>query len=161
MKCRVVIPVNGVKRNSNGQIALKKRFKANSIVDGRYVRHGLLPENSVTLFMTKEGFLIPPHCLMEVKNVKYAEFDEAEEVKKDAYYDKEKIEEIKDKGILNIKDIVKDSKMTSKYVIQGAVGGGLIMLIFAMYKGYNKYLLSALGIVGGGFVGNLYKKHIV
>ena len=54
MICRVVIPVNGVKRNRDGSVALKKRFKVNSKVNGNYVKHGLLPENSVILFMTKE-----------------------------------------------------------------------------------------------------------
>ena len=50
MKCKVVIPVNGVKRNRDGSIALKKRFKANAEVDGKFIRHGLLPENQVVLF---------------------------------------------------------------------------------------------------------------
>lgn len=161
MICRVVIPVNGVKRNRDGSVALKKRFKVNSKVNGNYVKHGLLPENSVILFMTKEGYLIPPHCLMEEQNINTeSNFDDVKEVKESEYLNNDKINEIKNKGILDVKSVVKNSKLTSKYTIQGAIGGGLVMLIFAMYKGKSKLLFSTLGLVGGGFLGNLYKKHI-
>mgnify|MGYP001024460413 CR=1 FL=1 len=162
MKCKVVIPVNGVKRNRDGSIALKKRFKANAEVDGKFIRHGLLPENQVVLFVTRDGYLIPPHCLMEIKNMKesYDDIQEAKEVKEESYLDKEKVKKIKDSGVLDIKSMISNSEIASKHMIQGAIGGGLIMLVFAMYKGKSKLLFAAIGAIGGGVLGKLYNKHI-
>ena len=64
MKARVVIPVNAVKRTGNGTGVLKRNLKANSIIEGKFVKHGALPENSVVLFMTRDGFLVPTHCII-------------------------------------------------------------------------------------------------
>ena len=66
MKASVVIPVNAVKRTANGTGVLKKLIKPNSIVSGRYVKHGALPENMVVLFETLDGYLIPTNCIMQI-----------------------------------------------------------------------------------------------
>tara|TARA_Y100001972_G_C7600759_1_gene301054 strand:+ start:238 stop:738 length:501 start_codon:yes stop_codon:yes gene_type:complete len=165
MKARVVIPVNALKKTANG--VLKKLLKPNSIVTGGLVEEGMLPENRVVLFKTNDGYLIPTHCIMQIhernKKGTYESFDdiqEAEEVEEDEYVDKEKINELKENGVLNIETLINGTKKETKYITNGAIAGGLAMLIFAMYKGKSKLLFSFVGILGGGYLGKMYSKHI-
>ena len=164
MKARVVIPVNAVKRTGNGTGVLKRNLKANSIIEGKYVKHGALPENSVVLFMTRDGFLVPTHCIMQIREKQsdgsYRGFDEVEEVEETDYIDKEKLKEIKDKGILDINGIINGTKTETKYITNGAIAGGVVMLILAMYKGKSKLLFSVIGIGAGGYLGKLYNNHL-
>ena len=147
MKARVVIPVNAVKRTANGTGVLKKLLKPNSIVKGRYVKHGVLPENMVVLFETIDGYMIPTNCIMQINErnsrgtyESMDEVQEAEQVEENDYLDKDKINEIKEKGILDVKSLISGTKEETKYITNGAIAGGLIMLIIAMYKGKSKFL---------------------
>ena len=164
MYARLVQPVRAYKKTRYGKSKIFRDYKPNQKVKGKLSHLGLLPENQILILETAEGFMIPPHFLIEIRpqeqKPKYETFDESEVVSDKDLVNKETLTKIKDSKILDVNNIISNTKIKSKYLIQGAIYGGLVMLVFAMYKGKNKLLFSSIGAVGGGVLGNLYKKHI-
>ena len=159
VECELINDCLAQKREGNSVI--KKGFRMGSRVKGTVTNIALTPDSKVLALKTKDGYVIPEpflNILGEVrgntKSQKNASFD-------DQYDYAEVIEEDKNEksvaGVfqsLKSADIISKNSIKSKRVVNFALVGAAIGLAYAMMKDGNKLMLSTLGAVGGGIVGN-------
>jgi len=159
VECELINDCLAPKRVGNS--VKKKGFRIGSRVRGTVTNIALTPDSQVLALKTKDGYLIPEPFL----NI-LGEVDENRQKKRtnsadDEYDYAEVIEEDKnEKSVSNVfqslksADIISTNSIKSKRVVNFALGGAAVGLVYAMMKGGNKILLSTVGAVGGGIIGN-------
>jgi|TARA_R110000822_G_scaffold46670_3_gene124210 hypothetical protein len=150
-----------------GNTAKKKAFRRGQRVRGTVSNIALTPDSQVLALKTNDGYLIPEPFLNII-----GEVDGEDSRKKDPYEGAEYAEVIEDEEIdknpslSSITDSIKASNIISlnstrsKRAVNFAFGGAAIGLVYAMMKGQNKILASAVGAIGGGIIGNYVSKKI-
>lgn len=148
-----------------GNTAKKKAFRRGQRVQGTVTNIALTPDSQVLALKTKQGYVIPEPFLNIIGEVgssapqesdPYSEVEYAEVIE----------EEDKDPSMTSITDsikasnLVKTNSIKSKRVVNFAFGGAAIGLVYAMMKGQNKLLSSAIGAIGGGIIGNYVSRKI-
>ena len=160
VECELINDCLAQKRVGNS--VTKKPFRIGSRVKGTVTDVALTPDSQVLALKTKDGYIIPEPFLNIIGEVKsggkrkakknynaegdydYAEVIEDEDVKSDAGIFKS----------LKASDIISNNAVRSKRVVNFALAGAAVGLVYAMMKGGNKLVLSTMGAVGGGIVGN-------
>lgn len=148
-----------------GNTAKKKAFRRGQRVQGTVTNIALTPDSQVLALKTKQGYVIPEPFLNIIGEVgssapqesdPYSEVEYAEVIEEDD----------KDPSMTSITDsikasnLVKTNSIKSKRVVNFAFGGAAIGLVYAMMKGQNKLLSSAIGAIGGGIIGNYVSRKI-
>jgi len=147
-----------------GKVAQKKAFRRGQRVRGIVSNIALTPDSQVLALKTKEGYLIPEPFLnvlgavnsggkKQARTSSSAEgFEYAEVIEEE--------NEPKEKSIANVfnglktSDLIKRNSTKSKQVVNFGLGGAVIGVIYAMYKGGNKLIYGAIGAAAGGIIGN-------
>ena len=144
-----------------GNTAKKKAFRRGQRVRGTVSNIALTPDSQVLALKTKDGYLIPEpflNILGEVEGGAPKQNDTYEGVEYAEIMEDE--EDAKNPSLSNITDSIKASNIIStnsiksKRVVNFAFGGAAVGLVYAMMKGQNKLLASAVGAIGGGIIGN-------
>ena len=148
-----------------GNTAKKKAFRRGQRVQGTVTNIALTPDSQVLALKTKQGYVIHEPFLNIIGEVgssapqesdPYSEVEYAEVIEEDD----------KDPSMTSITDsikasnLVKTNSIKSKRVVNFAFGGAAIGLVYAMMKGQNKLLSSAIGAIGGGIIGNYVSRKI-
>jgi hypothetical protein len=151
INCQVTTAFNAPKRN--GGSVIYKKFKIGDRVKGNLLNDG----NSIKMFQTVEGFLIPKSHLNPLRDTpKNSNFNEEVEYA-------EIIEDKKNKTYLtpsmkaNMTNVLQNK---SKTAINGAVVGLVLGLAYAMAKGKSKMIFSVVGSISGFIVGNMYNNYV-
>jgi hypothetical protein len=155
--CQVIQGFHSPKKN--GKNVIYRDYNIGDKIKGSLVESS----SNIDMFKTNDCFLIPKSHLRPLsggkprqsnftqpqENVEYAEVVE----------DKPKVLTLKNATALksNMTDILKTK---SKTAVNVALVGLVVGLGFAMMKGKSKILFSAIGSVGGFFLGNLYNNYI-
>jgi uncharacterized protein YcfJ len=167
VECILINDCLAPKRVGNG--VSKKAFRAGARVVGTVTNIALTPDSQVLALRTKDGYEIPEpflNILGEVKQKKnrqksYSNVD-ADEVQ----YAEVVEERSEDKSVssvfqsLKAADIISTNSLKSKRVVNFALGGAAIGLVYAMMKDKNKLVMSTVGAVGGGIIGNYIGRKI-
>jgi|TARA_R110000751_G_scaffold90890_5_gene178242 hypothetical protein len=140
----------------NGKKLKFKSFKEGDEIKAFPFNQSDVPGNHVPVFKTKDGFIIPESYL-NIIGEESPPIQEAKVVKDSDYISKDTIENVKNN--LQAKNIIESTKTKSKHTVNGALIGGVIGLAYALMKGNNKLISSAIGILAGGFAGNIYSNY--
>lgn len=164
VECELIDDCLAPKRVGNS--VKKKPFRTGSRVRGTVTNVALTPDSQVLALKTKDGYIIPEPFLNIIGEVE----NRQKKGTKNPYYEEieyaEVVEDKKDKSVANVldslkaADIVSTNSIKSKRVVNFALGGAAVGLVYAMMKGGNKLLLSTVGAVGGGIVGNYVGRKI-
>lgn len=147
-----------------GKSVKKKGFRAGQRVRGTVTNVALTPDSQVLALKTTKGYIIPEPFLNVIGEVS------AERQKdKDPYFEEIQEAEVIEDGAkpptnvldsLKAADIVSSNAIKSKRVVNYALGGAAIGLVYAMLKDGNKVMFSAIGAIGGGIIGNYVGRKI-
>lgn len=143
-------------KDNKGQLVYKL-FKNNSSVTVQEFNQASIGNiNFLPVYKTKDGFIIPKSNIMiigveEQPKNDLSSIPEAQIVGNSEFQPKDLKEKIGNIGSVN--SIIKTEAIRSKYMVNGALIGGIVGLAYAMYKGESKFMFAALGVVGGGFIG--------
>jgi len=156
-----------------GKSVSKKPFRTGQRVRGTVENIALTPDSQVMALKTRDGFIIPEPFLNVIGAVDSGEkrgnsaSSNSNEVQYAEVVEEEKGEKsngaksfMKAYESMKASDIIKRGAITSKHAVNFAVGGALVGVVYAMLKGKNKMIFSAIGAIGGGFIGNYYGKKI-
>lgn len=152
-----------------GNSVKKKPFRTDSRVVGVVTNVALTPDSQVLALKTQDGYIIPEPFLNVIGEVKGG--SRQQKANKETQYedieDAEIIEDEKEeKSIVNVfeslkaSNIVTNNSLKSKRVVNFALGGAAIGLVYAMLKRKNKLIVSTLGAITGGIVGNYVSSKI-
>lgn len=166
VECELINDCLAPKRVGNS--VTKKAFRTGSRVRGTVTNIALTPDSQVLALKTKDGYVIPEPFLNILGEVNE---NRQQKETKDPYY-----EEVQDAEIISDKsseksvasvyeslksaDIISANSIKSKRVVNFALGGAAVGLVYAMMKGGNKVLLSAVGAAAGGIIGNYVGRKI-
>jgi|GEM_PF-5288407 len=139
-----------------GNIEYKSFPKGTKVEVAKYNRAST-PLNYVPIYKTRDGFGIPEahlHILGAIKS----DIPKANVVKDSDMVSSETMNKAKKKASAHRKEsMVAGQKTRSKAMVNGALIGGGIALIYAMYKGKeNKAMIAAFGVIAGGIGGKFY-----
>ena len=164
VECELINDCLAPKRVGNS--VKKKPFRMGSRVRGTVTNIALTPDSQVLALKTKEGYIIPEpflNILGEVNsksgqnnNTQSNEIEYAEVVE-DKSEDKSVSSVIKS---MKAADIISTTSIKSKRVVNFALFGAAIGLVYAMMKNGNKLLSISVGAAGGGVIGNYISKKI-
>ena len=154
-----------------GKMVSKKAFRAGNRVRGVVTNIALTPDAQVLALKTKDGYIIPEPFLNVIGEVEsnggrtgaYDNIEYAEVIEEQDYDNKDSgvVKAAKNAyGSIKASEIIGKTAFRSKYVINFALVGGTITLVYAMLKSKNKLVFATIGVVGGGIVGNYYGKKI-
>lgn len=168
VECELINDCLALKRQGNS--AIRKPFRVGQRVIGTVSNIALTPDSQVLALKTKDGYIIPEPFLNIIREVKSkpTKTNKGSNNEYNSYVDEAEVleENNYDKSISNVYQSLKSSKIISsnsvksKRIVNFAIGGAAICLIYAMLKGKNKLVLSAIGGVAGGFIGNYVGKKI-
>lgn len=156
LECELIEGCLAIKKNGNS--VKKKAYNVGDIVQGTITNIALTPDSHVAALKTKEGYIIPEPFLNVIREIPL-ESNKKSNSKKESveYADFEEIEvEKKDNIFQDIKsvDLFSGNSDRSKLVVNFAIGGLVVGLVFAMLKKKNKLIYSTVGAFGGGIIGN-------
>jgi hypothetical protein len=155
-----------------GKSVKKKGFRVGQRVRGTVTNVALTPDSQVLALKTKDGYIIPEpflNILGEVKpnqkssNESKTQYDVGVE---EANYEEVDEPKSENKSVANIfnslkaSDIVNSNAIKSKRVVNFALGGAAVGLVYAMMKGKSKLMIATIGAIGGGVIGNYVGKKI-
>jgi len=159
LKCRLTQDFKSSKKIMNGKKLQFKKFVKGEVVTGSTVNHSSTPANYVAVFKTTQGYIIPKSYLHPIGEARPSSNDvqEAVVVEDNDYVSQNSINKVKT-ATANFSGtkLIESAKLRSKYAVNGAIGGLLVGVVYAMVKGGNKFIYGAMGTVLGGFVGNAY-----
>ena len=157
VECELINDCLAPKRVGNS--VKKKGFRMGSRVRGTVTNIALTPDSQVLALKTKDGYLIPEPFLNILGEVDANQGRQKKSDSADIEY-AEVIEETDEKSVANVfqslkaSDIISTNSIKSKRVVNFALGGAAVGLVYAMMKGGNKLVFSTVGAVGGGIIGN-------
>lgn len=153
-----------------GNTKTSKPFRRGQRVRGVVENIAITPDHQLLALKTQDGYLIPEpflNVLGEVKNknkqdskysdIEYAEIVEDEDLSNESKGVKEIINAY---GKIKPSNIILKNAVRSKHTVNFALAGGLIGLVYAMFKGKSKMIFATIGVVGGGVIGNYYGNKI-
>ena len=149
-----------------GNTAKKKAFRRGQRVQGTVTNIALTPDSQVLALKTKQGYVIPEPFLNIIGEVGSGAPKEADPYSEVEYAEIIEDEEDKSPSVTSISEsikasnLVKTNSIKSKRVVNFAFGGAAVGLVYAMMKGQNKLLSSAIGAIGGGLIGNYVSRKI-
>lgn len=146
--CQVAMPCMGVKKpKMGGQKIQYKRYNVGEKVSGIEYNASDIPNQYVPAIMTKDRFVITQNNLMLI-----GEEQEAEVIKDEPVSDK-LINRFKMFYNANGQGTLKAQQVKSKFMINGALIGGVTCFGYAVMKGTNKKTAIVLGLVVGALIG--------
>ncbi len=152
--CQVAINCAGIKRPQYSDQKVKyKNYRAGETIKGVEINDSDIPTNYIPAIRTKDGFVINRSNLMILGEEQDAQIIND----KDAPVS-ERLKQ-RYKSFLNAdgaKGIVSDQMKKSKYLLNGAIAGGVLLTIYAVMKGKNKTGYFIAGAIIGGFIGKAY-----
>lgn len=160
--CQVVQEINAPKRNANGAMTYKM-FRIGQKVDTKPLSRTM---SNVQMMVTQDGFVIPSSHLRilnrATQNNSRSNFDASAQNKSEneveyatVVEDKPKVYSLPMNNVVN-SDFVSKLKTKSKASVNGAVIGLVAGFVYAVAKGKNKLIFTAIGSVGGFFLGSAY-----
>lgn len=166
VECELINDCLAPKRVGNS--VKKKPFRVGQRVRGTVTNVALTPDSQVLALKTKDGYIIPEpflNILGEVENEQKNNRNSRKSGVEDAVYE-EVSEKSENKSVSDVYDSLKASKLISsnsiksKRVVNFALGGAAIGLVYAMMKGKSKLMLTTIGAIGGGIIGNYVGRKI-
>ena len=162
VKCRLIDDFNAPKRVNSG--VMHKTFRRNQIVYGVPVNFSMTPDNLMMALQTKEGFMIPEQFLNILSappnqekrdRISSQKYDSSEIIEKKPLQIKKWFSKANGDS-LSPKELVSDTMRNSKTRVNFALAGGLVALVYAMIKGKNKLIMTAIGGFVGAGAGTIY-----
>lgn len=166
VECELINNCLAQKRVGNG--VKKKPFYTGNRVRGVVTNVALTPDSQVLALKTKDGYIIPEPFLNVLGEVNsgnggqqqatnpYIEDVDAEII--EAKSEDKSVKEVYES--LKASNIISTNAIKSKRVVNFALIGAGIGLVYALVKGKNKWVFSGVGAVGGGIIGNYVGKKI-
>tara|TARA_R110000787_G_scaffold44415_8_gene109028 strand:- start:22 stop:546 length:525 start_codon:yes stop_codon:yes gene_type:complete len=166
VECELINDCLAPKRVGNS--VKKKGFRTGQRVRGTVSNIALTPDTQVLALKTKDGYLIPEPFLNILGEIK----GNPSQKRSEPYYGAvEEVFDLEEKSenksvsdvfqSLKASKIISSNSVKSKRLVNFALGGAVIGLVYAMLKGKNKLLLTAIGGVGGGVIGNYIGRKII
>lgn len=155
--CQVIQNCYGEKRpiKAGGKPHLKK-FEAGTKILGKAFNASHIPTQYTPAVITKDRFIITQNNLMLL-----GEEQEAQVIQDKEIASKELKNKFKSFYNANgVDGIMTDQKKRSKYMMNGAIIGGVTILLYAMMKGQNKMNGFILGAVLGGLAGKFVGDYV-
>lgn len=147
-------------KDNKGQLVYKLFKKDSSVTVQDYNQASVGNITFLPVYKTKDGYIIPRSNVIIIGAEKpkndLGSIPEAQVVKNSDFLSNESKGKLANIGSVN--DIIKNEVVRSKYMVNGALVGGVLGLAYAMYKGDSKIMYAVLGVVGGGFVGTMVQK---
>jgi len=144
-----------------GNTSKKKAFRRGQRVRGTVTNIALTPDSQVLALKTKDGYIIPEPFLNIIgevggessrKNETHEEVEYAEIIEDEEVNGNPSLSSITDS--IKASNIISQNSIKSKRTVNFAFGGAAVGLVYAMMKGQNKLLSSAVGGIVGGIIGN-------
>ena len=166
VECELINDCLAPKRAGNS--VKKKGFMTGQRVQGTVTNVALTPDSQVLALKTKDGYIIPEPFLNIIGEVKpnQKQNTKSHGSSEDVEYAEIVEEKSEDKSVANVFDSLKASNIMSsnavksKRVVNFALGGAAVGLVYAMLKGKNKLLIATIGAIGGGIIGNYVGRKI-
>ena len=166
VECELINDCLAPKRVGNS--VKKKGFRTGQRVRSTVSNIALTPDTQVLALKTKDGYLIPEPFLNILGEIK----GNPSQKRSEPYYGAvEEVFDLEEKSenksvsdvfqSLKASKIISSNSVKSKRLVNFALGGAVIGLVYAMLKGKNKLLLTAIGGVGGGVIGNYIGRKII
>lgn len=155
--CQLIQNCYGEKRpiKAGGKKQYKK-FMAGTKVLGKAFNASEIPTQYTPAIMTKDRFIITQNNLMLL-----GEEHEAKIVDDKIKESKELQKKFKSYYNANgVDGIMSDQKKKSKYMMNGAIAGGIIVMLYSMMKGQNKLNGFIIGAVLGGLTGKYLGQYV-
>lgn len=148
--CQIMQNCMGVKKPLYaGQKPKYKHYKAGEKIIGKEYNASSIPTQYTSAIITKDRYIITANNIMVLGEQQEAKIITDEEIISDRLKNK-----IKSFSSANgTSGIISYQNKKSKYMVNGAITGGVFLFLYAMLKGGNKTNSFVLGAVIGGFVG--------
>ena len=157
--CQITRDFKAPKRN--GGSVMYKEFSRNSVIIATPINASSTPTSVLKVFKTVDGLIIPENCVHVLGRAKQHSSANGTEDIEYAEIVEDKPKTMALPTTASLKSGFTDTlKTKSKIAVNGALIGLGIGLVYAMMKQKNKLMFSALGSVGGFFIGNLYNNYI-
>lgn len=158
LKCRLIQDWRSPKKIMGGKKLTYKLFRTGEVVEGAVFNQSSNPLNYVPVIKTKDGYIIPESYITVIASLsdKKDDFQEAQVVENQDLLSDETKEGIKSVTKNFSNDFINNTKDQSKHMVNGAMIGAGIGLVYALTKGGNKLVLSGIGALLGGFIGKSY-----
>ena len=149
VECELINDCLAPKRVGNS--VKKKGFRTGQRVRGTVSNIALTPDTQVLALKTKDGYLIPEPFLNILGEIK----GNPSQKRSEPYYGAvEEVFDLEEKSenksvsdvfqSLKASKIISSNSVKSKRLVNFALGGAVIGLVYAMLKGKNKLLLTAI-----------------
>lgn len=166
VECELINDCLALKRVGNS--AKRKPFRIGQRVRGTVTNIALTPDSQVLALKTKDGYVIPepflnilgevdPQSKPQKETINYGVEDADVEIIEEKSGDKSVSDVFQS---LKASKIVSSNSVRSKRVVNFALGGAAVGLVYAMLKGKNKLVISTIGAIGGGIIGNYVGRKI-
>jgi hypothetical protein len=146
-----------------GNKVQKKPIHKGTRVRGVVTNVALTPDSQVLALQTQDGFIIPEPFLNVIGEVKNGNNSSpsVEDVEAEVVSENSSDKSVKDVyDSLKASKIISSNRIKSKRVVNFALIGGGIALVYALVRGKNKLVYAGIGAVGGGIVGNYIGRKI-
>jgi len=155
--CQVAVNCAGIKRPQfSGQKVKYKNYRAGESIKGILINDSDVPTNYIPAIRTKDGFIINQSNVMVLGEEQDVEIVNDKDVPVSERLKKRFSPYLNAESTGGAKGIVSDQMKKSKYLLNGAVVGGVILTIYAVAKGKNKTGYFIFGALVGGFIGKAY-----
>jgi len=149
--CQVIQNCAGVKRPQfSGQKIKYKNYRIGDRIKGREHNDSQIPMQSMPTIKTLDGFIINASNLTVL----------GEEQDAEVLNDKDLVSErLKNKfntifsNANGTQGIVSDQRRKTKFMVNGAISGGTLLVLYAVIKGGNKTSCFIFGAIIGGTIG--------
>lgn len=132
-----------------GQKPKYKHYKAGEKVIGKEYNASSIPTQYTSAIITKDRYIITANNIMVLGEQQDAQVITDEEIISDKL--KKKIKSYSNAN--GAAGIISYQNKKSKYMVNGAITGGVFLFLYAMLKGGNKSNSFVLGAVLGGLAG--------
>lgn len=157
--CQITRDFKAPKRN--GGSVMYKELRKNNVIVATPINASSTPNSVLKVFKTTDGYIIPENCVHILSKVKqHSNVNGSEEIEyAEIVEDKPKTMSLPTPSSIKT-GLTQSIQTKSKIAVNGALIGLGVGLVYAMMKQKNKLMFSALGSVGGFFIGNLYNNYI-
>ena len=163
VECQLINDCLAQRRMGKNRVQ-KKPFRTGQRVRGTVTNVALTPESQVLALKTKDGWVIPEpflNIIGEVRTENKNNDSKIEDVEAEVIEEKSENKSIKEVyESLKAADIISTNAVRSKRVVNFALMGAGIGLVYALLRGRSKLLSMTVGAVGGSAVGNYVGKKI-
>lgn len=155
--CRIVQNCAGVKKPQySGQTPKYKNYRIGEEIKGREFNASEIPDNYMPTIKTIDGYLINIPNLIIIGEEQKAQVIDDKAILSERFKNKYSMMFSNSDGASGI---VSDQKTQAKYILNGSIIGGTILLVYTFSKGGSKMSGFMFGAIIGGTIGKLFSNY--